>query len=227
MSDAGPGRNVGVAIRSADLADLDEVTSVLVQALVTAPDALWLIGDEGERRTVYGRYWRALLEAALSGRVDGWLVDVTDPVDAVAVWQDSTQFQARSSNVDDELVDAACGRHADQFRLAEAVLAHHRPSRPHHRLAWMGVRPDRQSQGLGCALLRHALSSMDTDGVATYLVAACAGAREYFMRRGYQLLHPAPFFLPESGPALWPLWREPRPADHRPAPRAHSGPKTG
>ncbi|GLH99880.1 N-acetyltransferase [Phytohabitans aurantiacus] len=196
---------------------------MLVETSVATPDAYWLIPDRGERKAVFGRYWQALVDPVLSGRVDGWFVDVTDPVDAVAVWQDHTPSQTAQSNVDDELLNAAYGRHADRFRLREAVLAHHRPSQPHRGLVWMGVRPDRQRQGLGSALLRHALRSMDTDsdGAATYLVAVCSPAREFFMRHGYQLHQPAPLFLPDSGPALWPLWRDPMPADHRSPPPKH------
>ncbi|WP_173054923.1 GNAT family N-acetyltransferase [Phytohabitans houttuyneae] len=204
------------AIRDAQPGDVDKITNVLVEAFMATPDAVWLIPDEQERRIVYGRYSRALLEAALSEESDGWFIHVTDDVDAVAVWQDYVEFETPAPDLYNEILNATCGRYADRFRLLDSVLARHHPTAPHHHLAWLGVRPDGQGHGLGSALLRHAQQSMDatddSEGVPTYLVAVSAQARDFYERRGYWLYHPAPMFLPDSGPPLWAMWRDPAPA---------------
>jgi GNAT superfamily N-acetyltransferase len=205
------GRRPVPTIRDAHPGDLDKITNVLVEAFLATPDAVWLIPDEGERRTVYGRYCGALLEVALSDRSDGWFIHVTDDVCAVAVWQDYVEFETPPPDLYNEILNTACGRYADRFRLLDSVLAHHHPTAPHHHLAWLGVRPDRQGRGLGSGLLRHAQQSMDADGFATYLVAVSPQARDFYLRRGYWLYHPAPMFLPDSGPPLWAMRRDPAP----------------
>jgi hypothetical protein len=43
------------------------------------------------------------------------------------------------------------------------------------------------------------------------LTAGPAGTRRRYHRHGYVLRPDAPIRLPGSGPAMWPMWREPHP----------------
>lgn len=191
-----------VTIRLATADDTDQITTVLVEAFLDTPDAPWLIPDRDERRAVYERFSRALIEFTLAY---GY-IEVTEPVEAAAVWFDYA-YTPPDLAVYDKLRSAACGRHADRFRLLDDTFAAHHPRTPHHYLAWLGVRPDRQCRGLGSALLRYRNERLDAAGLPAYLVATSSGAADLYARHGYQRRRGTPFFLPDSGPPMWAMWR--------------------
>jgi GNAT superfamily N-acetyltransferase len=87
------------------------------------------------------------------------------------------------------------------------------PDRLHHQyLAILAVRPGCQGRGIGTALLNARHRDLDRDGVPAYLEASSPRARDLYLRHGYTLRPGGPFRLPEGGPPMWPMWREPAPA---------------
>ena len=55
--------------------------------------------------------------------------------------------------------------------------------------------------------MRHC--ELDERGEPAYLEASGERSRDLYLRHGYQP-RGAPYHLP-GGPAMWPMWREPRP----------------
>ena len=107
---------------------------------------------------------------------------------------------------------AVTGRWADRFTAFDAALDRHHPRRSaHHHLAILAVHPGRQGQGTGSALLRayHQVTRPRPNQPA-YLEAAEWRTRQLYRRHGY--LPSGLFYLPDAGPAMWPMWRPPRPA---------------
>ena len=71
------------------------------------------------------------------------------------------------------------------------------------------MRPGRQGQGTGTALLRSYHERLDRDaGAPAYLEAADLRTRRMYRRHGYTDLGP-PIQLPD-GPLMYPMWREGR-----------------
>jgi len=85
--------------------------------------------------------------------------------------------------------------------------ARHRPLGDHWYLLYMGVAPGRQGQGLGSALLRPVLDECDRTGTPAYLEASCERSRALYARHGFVERDALP--LPEGGPTIFPMWREP------------------
>lgn len=211
MTDFRP-RDEMPVIRLARPADAERTAEVLAQAYLPTPEGVWLIPDAGERRAVYEDYFPAVVQALMAGDGEAARLYVTDEVDAVAVWENYVTFGSAPSQLYDDIVAQTCGRHADRFRLLHTVLAFHEPREAHHRLSWLAVDPARQNAGLGGALLRHALTGLDAGeraGGVSYLVTGSPRAREFCAHHGFQLHTPAPILLPDAGPALWPMWRDP------------------
>ena len=102
------------------------------------------------------------------------------------------------------------GQWADRFSAFDAVLDRHHPTGvAYHYLAILAVRPDRQGEGIGSALLRayHQVLDREPDALA-YLEAAELRSRQLYRRHGY--LPSGLFYLPGDGPAMWPMVRPPR-----------------
>lgn len=97
-----------------------------------------------------------------------------------------------------------------RFLAFDATLArHHLAGIPHHHLAILAVRPDRQRCGIGTGLLTAHHRTPGQAGTAAYLEASSQDSRRLYLRHGYQLRPGGPFCLPEGGPPMWPMTRQP------------------
>lgn len=199
-------------VRVADRHDIPALTATLVEAFVGTPDAVWLIPDPGERRRIYQQLCPAILTHAMTS---GTVYTSGDHAGA-AVWLPHTTAHTPDPH-HTALVTRAAGPHAGRFTRLAALLHDHAPRRPHTYLAYLGVAPTRQRRGVGTALLAHRHAICDTAGTPVHLVATTTDARRLYQRHGYYDTTPAPVHLPDGGPPLWPMWRQPRPAG-RPAP---------
>ena len=199
---AGPPRVI-----PASPADLDVLGQVIADAFQDLPQSQWLIADPAARRQVLPGYFRLLAEHALACGV----VHTTPDWSAAALWlpggtggaAQPAGFAARQA--------AVTGRWADRFAAFDRALErHHPPGTAHHHLAILAVRPGGQSRGTGTALLRAYHERLDRDQQPAYLEAAEWRSRQFYRRHGY--LPAGLFYLPDDGPAMWPMWRPPRPA---------------
>jgi GNAT superfamily N-acetyltransferase len=93
------------------------------------------------------------------------------------------------------------------------------PVVPHYYLSVLGTDPDRQGGGVGSALLGPVLDRCDAEGVAAYLESSKESNVDFYIRHGFSVTDRID--LPEGGPALWFMWREPGPR-HRGCRRAAS-----
>jgi len=115
-------------------------------------------------------------------------------------------------------LEAACGRWTDHVLVLDDLFEQHHPTQPHHHLALLAVRHDRQHRGIGSMLLAQYHHRLDTMDTAAYLEAPAEANLTFYRRHGYTARQP--FHLPGDGPPFWPMWREPRPRSDPPAPFA-------
>ncbi|MGI5238862.1 GNAT family N-acetyltransferase [Dactylosporangium sp. CA-139066] len=169
--------------------------------------AAWLVADPDERLRVLYADFRMLAEHAITY---GEVLAVTDGR-GVAVWlpripetplPEIRDYQRR--------LWLACGPYTDRFTALDTALAAHHPTAAHHHLVALAVHPDRQSRGLGSALLREYHRRLDRMGMPAYLEASSPSSRALYLRHGYTD-RGTPIDLPDGGPRLWPMWRRPYP----------------
>lgn len=190
----------------ATAADVDALVPVMIDAFLHTPDCVWLIPDTAARRDVFTRYVPRLLRYALTAGH----VDTTAARDAAAVWWEHGSLDPDALGA---IVADTCHPHTAAFGQLGAILADAftatgwSGSGPFDALAYLGVAPGRQNQGIGSALLRHRLAQLDTAGTASYLVASSTGSRDLYERHGYRTSVAGPVRLPGDGPLLWPMWR--------------------
>jgi GNAT superfamily N-acetyltransferase len=82
------------------------------------------------------------------------------------------------------------------------------PEEPHWYLAVIGSDPTVRGTGLGQALMRSRLDRCDTEHAPAYLESSNPDNVPYYLRFGFELSRE--ITLPDGGPSLWPMWREPR-----------------
>ena len=93
------------------------------------------------------------------------------------------------------------------IRGFDALKSNH-PVEPHYYLYLLGVRPDRQSHGLGSALLRTMLERCDREQMPAYLEASSPRNIPLYLRHGFRVIRE--FQFGPGGPLLAAMWREPQ-----------------
>lgn len=202
----------GAVIRAGE-SDVDVLSQVVADAFHPLAPSLWLIADPVVRRDIYPGYFRIYVEHAL----EHGIVQTTADRSAVALWipmaaePPDPAEESAASQAYTERLNAATGRFASRFHAFDTALERHHPAgTAHHHLALVGVRPDRQGQGTGTALLRAYHEMLDeTHGLAAFLEASDLRTRQIYLRHGY-VDHGPPIQLPDGGPKMYPMWREGR-----------------
>jgi GNAT superfamily N-acetyltransferase len=193
----------------AQAADVEVLSQVIADAFHDLPQSGWLVPDQAARREIFPGYFRLYVEHAMASGT----VHTTADRAAAALWLPAGQNPASPPAGYRTRLAAATGPWTDRFLAFDATLDRHHPAgTPHHHLAILAVRPDRQGQGTGSLLLRAYHRTLDRDvGAPAYLEAADLRTRQLYQRHGYAPRPDAPFYLPDGGPAMWPMWREPQP----------------
>ncbi|GAA4826594.1 GNAT family N-acetyltransferase [Saccharopolyspora rosea] len=192
-------------ITRARSADADEVATLIASAFTELDVSRWLIPDADQRERVLAANFRILVEHALRHGEVHFAADRS----GVAVWVHHGRSGPPEPPDYDRRLAEACGEHTHRFRLLdEAFETHHPHGAPHHHLAFLAVRPGMRDSGTGSLLLRHHHEHLDRTGLPAYLEASSERSRTLYERHGYRCLS-APFHLPENGPPLWPMWRDP------------------
>ncbi len=192
-----------------EAADLGVLSQVIADAFHDLPPSRWLVPDQAARREIFPGYFRLYVEHAMASGV----VHTTTDRTAAALWLPTGENPAGPAADYGAQLAAATGPWIDRFLAFDATLDQHHPvGIPHHHLAILAVRPDHQGQGTGSLLLRAYHQTLDRhDGAPAYLEAADLRTRQLYLRHDYALRPGAPFYLPDGGPPMWPMWREPQP----------------
>lgn len=201
-------RHPGLTIRRATAADARQVAALIGEAFYPLAVARWLVPDAVRRADILPGNFRIFVDHALANGE----VHIIGELDAAAVWFPRDGGPLPEPVAYPQRVAAACGEATWRFQKLDELFDAHHPAEPHHHLAFLAVRPIRQRQGLGSALLDHYHARLDAAGVAAYLEATSEGARDLYLRHGYQAREP--FHLPNGTP-MWPMWRPPNNPIHQ------------
>jgi GNAT superfamily N-acetyltransferase len=82
------------------------------------------------------------------------------------------------------------------------------PHEPHYYLLGLGVEPDLQGRGIGTQMMAPVLAMCDRDGVPAYLESSKEINVPLYERNGFKVTER--FQVPNGGPPIWLMWRDPR-----------------
>ena len=195
-----------LVVRDVDPVDTEEIIAVLAAAMSDGPVAQWLTPEADVRRASSSAYFEIFAEHAVRY---GEVYATVDPIDGrlsgVALWFPLTSLIPPPTDYDHRIKEVT-GSAFDRTRELDALLEAHHPMEPHHYLAFLAVRPDRQNLGIGSALLARHHSRLDRAGIPAYLESNHPRNRDLYLRHGY--VSRPPVWLPD-GPPIWPMWRPP------------------
>src|ERR1700722_12278585 len=96
------------------------------------------------------------------------------------------------------------------LRLLTLMETRH-PRQPHWYLATLGTAVEQQGKGVGSALMRPVLEHCDAEGLPCYLESSKERNVPFYRRHGFEVVEEVS--LPDDGPMLWTMWREPTAPD--------------
>ncbi|MER6314348.1 hypothetical protein ABT237_11325 [Streptomyces sp. NPDC001581] len=191
------------ALPRPDRPSLDHLSALMSAAFHDDALTRWMIPDERLRAELLPGFFRVFVE--LSAAHDAILT--TPDGDAVLL------FLPPGAEPDEDALDAAfahaLGKHTDALRTIARLQAQRHPHTPHYYASFGAVRPGHQQSGLMSGLLAEITARADADGVGAYTEASSPGGEAVTRRAGFDRLG-ADITLPDGGPVLRPMWRNPR-----------------
>ena len=191
-----------IPIKTATDTDAHQAIAVVVLAFITDPVVRWCYPDPHQYLTHFPDFVRAFAGKAFEQRsayyVDGfsgaalWLPPGIEPdgEEMVALLQRTV-----SERLQEEV-----------FSVLEQMGSYH-PSEPHWYLPLIGVETRHQRQGLGSALMKHALIPCDRDKKLAYLESTNPESIPLYERHGFELLGTIQV---GASPPVFPMLRKPR-----------------
>jgi GNAT superfamily N-acetyltransferase len=197
-----------VVIRDVEPVNSDEVCALLACTIGEQAVARWLMPDPVGRRESSPAYFEIFVDHALQhGEIYATVDPATGDLIGAALWFPFTRPIPAPREYDLRVKDVV-GSSFDRVRELDAALEVHHPIHPHHYLAFLAVRPDKQSLGIGSALLARHHTRVDAAGIPAYLEANDLRNRDLYLRHGYVV--ESMIQLPDGGPPVWPMSRASR-----------------
>lgn len=170
-------------IRSAAPTEISACMQTLTRAFASDPVCQWAWPDTARYRQAFPLFCQAFGGAAF----EAGMAHIEYDGNGVALWL------APGVHPDDEAVVATIRDSAPAhlqgplFSLFEQMDAYH-PREPHWHLPLIGVDPTAQGQGVGSALLRHALKTCDREQTVAYLEATSPANMRLYERHGFRAI---------------------------------------
>jgi GNAT superfamily N-acetyltransferase len=183
-------------------AELERAVAVIALAFTADPAFRWIFPDPDR----YLRYFPAFVRVLAATAVEHGTAFQAGDCTAAALWLPPLATPDRSAMSAIMREGVATDRHAEFFTYAER-MASHRPSEPYWWLPFIGVDPLHRHQGLGSALLRHALLRCDRDHMPAHLETSNPANLPLYERHGFESLGS---FQVGSSPIVFPMRRAPR-----------------
>ena len=202
----------GVVLQCGYTGPAREVADLIAASFSTLAVAEWLVPDDrDERLRIMAGQFEMLVAPAQDGRghVDA-AVDGAGRLVGAAVWHDNTEQPVAPSGDYERRLAELSGPHLPRFQALDEAFEKHHPDPvaiPHHHLAFCGVEPAGQRQGIGTMLLRHGLDRLDETGAACYLEAANDRLTYWYGQYGFERSEQE-ISLP-GGPSMFPMLRPP------------------
>ena len=187
--------------------DVPALAATIAAAFFNDPVWGWVFADPAHRESQQAALWRLFFE----GSIEHQWVWTTAGHEAVSLWippgcpEHTDPHAARLEPLIKELDERRSDVVMEVFRRFELAHPHHRE---HFYLSLLGTHPDHRGAGIGMALLAANLADIDKLGMPAYLESTNDANLARYGSVGFEVC--GKFELPEGGPSITTMWREPR-----------------
>ena len=186
-------------VRSADASLQAGAISTIVLGFAADPMARWVWADQTEYLSVMPRFARAF-----GGRAfEHGSADITEGARAAALWL-PPGVEPDEAAMNAIMEPTLRPEIAEDMDVILKGMADHHPDEPHWYLPLIAADPKWMGQGLGAALMKHALRRCDEQGVAAYLESSNPRNISLYERHGFKIVGR---IQSGSSPVLTPMLR--------------------
>jgi GNAT superfamily N-acetyltransferase len=185
------------------------MSGVLARAFYDDPVMSWMLPDDRTRLKALTRAFSALARHHFLSRGASEVALHDGEVGAATLWDPPGQ---RKRSRLEELIMMPLMLRAFRSRVSASVqvteLTEKRhPEEPHWYLMVIGSDPSVRGGGFGQALMHSRLDRCDAEDVPAYLENSNPKNESYYLRFGFEVM--GEIKLPDDGPSMWPMWRNP------------------
>jgi GNAT superfamily N-acetyltransferase len=197
-----------VAIRTATASDRPQLAGAFASAFSEDPLFGWMAGAKAPLEARMRVFFDGFLNQNL--RRDEHLVFMAEDGTGGAIWQPVDKWKVPPADLLralPALVRAFRGRLPAMVGALNAIERQH-PAEPHYYLEVLGTRKDRQSKGVGSAVMEAMLERCDREGLPAYLESSNPRNIPFYARHGFETREEVT--CGKGAPVCTTMWREPR-----------------
>ena len=190
--------------------DVRELAGVLGRAFYDDPVTMWMVPNNNARARGLPRAFAAMTRHHFLAGGGAEVACQDGVIGGVALWDPPGRWKTTRREewlMKLDFLLAFRSRVANTEQLLELMKEVH-PEEPHWYLMLLGSDPTVRGAGFGRALMESRLNRCDAEGVPAYLENSNPKNEAYYMRFGFEVT--GEIKLPDGGPTLWPMWRNPR-----------------
>lgn len=196
--------------RPAAKSDIRELGLTLGRAFYDDPVAMWLLPDDDKRRAHLHRAFATMTRHhhLAAGGVE--VACEASDIGAAALWDPPNKWrESRWSQLAQfPMFLRVFGFRSPRAVSAQEMMKRTHPEEPHWYLAAIGSDPGVRGRGFGQVLMKSRLERCDAEYCPAYLESSKPENVPYYERFGFTVM--GEMQLPDGGPPLWPMWRDPR-----------------
>jgi ribosomal protein S18 acetylase RimI-like enzyme len=182
------------------------ITDTLVEAFFMDPVWGWAFPDPNHRKTQHGAWFQLLITSAVK---HDW-VWTTPAHEAVSVWLPPGRPELNDADEErlGRLLEEMMGKRAELVQEVFGCFeASHPRYRDHYYLSLLATHTDHRGSGIGMELLVANLADIDTVRMPAYLESTNPRNLRRYESVGFEVY--GTFDLPDDGPTVTTMWREP------------------
>jgi GNAT superfamily N-acetyltransferase len=190
--------------------DVRELAGVLGRAFYDDPVTMWMVPNNNARAKGLPRAFAAMTRHHFLAGGGAEVACQDGVIGGVALWDPPGRWKTTRREewlMKPGFLLAFRSQARNSERLMELMKEKH-PEDPHWYLMLLGSDPTVRGAGFGRALMESRLNRCDAEGVPAYLENSNPKNEAYYMRFGFEVT--GEIKLPDGGPTLWPMWRNPR-----------------
>ena len=193
-------------IRRVGMEDKAAVAATAAAGFFDDPVMIWLLPEAERRRQLSKPAFDLYADAYIRG---GEVELTADGNGTALLLPPNIQLLTPEQEVEFEAaVHRVLGDAAGRLLQLEETFAMYHPSEPVYYLQILATVPAFQGRGIGSAFLRRLTARAYREEMPAYHEATTPRNRALYERHGY--VNVGELALPDGGPTLWRMWREPR-----------------
>ena len=199
-----------ISPRVASPQDSADVVEILISAFYDDPAWSWAFPDASKRAEQHRRWWGLFVDGAVRFP---W-VWLTEGNTATSVWipPNETEFSQEQEAAIEPLLVEILGPGASRVLQAVEMFDQAHPRGvPHFYLSLLATGKEHRGHAYGLRLMAENLRQIDDAGMPSYLEATNPVNVPLYMRYGFEVL--GSFTVPDGGPEVFTMWRDPQPLD--------------